>query len=143
MHLVRMAKYSALIAKGVGLSSAEQDAIELAAPMHDIGKIGIPDRILQNPGRLDGDDLRVMQSHARIGYDMLKDSSSGYLQMAAVIALGHHEKYDGSGYPTGLQRRAHPARSAHRRDRGRLRRADLGATLQAGVAGRRSPGVHG
>src|SRR5207302_7250549 len=87
----------------VGLYSAEQDAIELAAPMHDIGKIGIPDRILQNPGRLDGEDLRVMQSHARIGYDMLKDSSSGYLQMAAVIALGHHEKYDGSGYPTGLK----------------------------------------
>ena len=103
MHLVRMAKYSALIAKGVGLSSAEQDAIELAAPMHDIGKIGIPDRILQNPGRLDGEDLRIMQSHARIGYDMLKDSASGYLQMAAVIALGHHEKYDGSGYPTGLR----------------------------------------
>jgi two-component system response regulator RpfG len=103
MHLVRMAKYSALIAKGVGLSPAEQDAIELAAPMHDIGKIGIPDRILQNPGRLDSEDLRVMQSHARIGYDMLKDSSSGYLQMAAVIALGHHEKYDGSGYPTGLR----------------------------------------
>ncbi|TMG71527.1 MAG: HD domain-containing protein, partial [Betaproteobacteria bacterium] len=103
MHLVRMAKYSSLIARSVGLSSAEQDAIELAAPMHDIGKIGIPDRILQNPGRLDGEDLRVMQSHARIGYDMLKDSSSGYLQMAAVIALGHHEKYDGSGYPTGLK----------------------------------------
>jgi two-component system response regulator RpfG len=103
MHLVRMAKYSSLVAKGIGLSSAEQDAIELAAPMHDIGKIGIPDRILQNPGRLDGEDLRVMQSHARIGYDMLKDSSSGYLQMAAVIALGHHEKYDGSGYPTGLR----------------------------------------
>jgi len=59
MHLVRMAKYSSLIAKGVGLSSAEQDAIELAAPMHDIGKIGIPDRILQNPGRLDGEDLRI------------------------------------------------------------------------------------
>ena len=103
MHLVRMAKYSALIAKGVGLSLAEQEAVELAAPMHDIGKIGIPDRILQNPGKLDGKDQRVMQSHARIGYDMLKDSSSGYLQMAAVIALGHHEKFDGSGYPTGLR----------------------------------------
>jgi two-component system response regulator RpfG len=103
MHLVRMAKYSALIAKGAGLSSAEQDAIELAAPMHDIGKIGIPDRILQHPGKLEGEDLLIMQSHARIGYDMLKDSSSGYLQMAAVIALGHHEKYDGSGYPTGLR----------------------------------------
>src|SRR5437879_12426677 len=63
----------------------------------------MPDRILQNAGRLADEDLRVMQSHARIGYDMLKDSSSGYLQMAAVIALGHHEKYDGSGYPTGLK----------------------------------------
>lgn len=103
MHLVRMAKYSSLLAKGAGLSSAEQDAIELAAPMHDIGKIGIPDRILQNPGKLESEDLRVMQSHARIGYDMLKDSSSAYLQMAAVIALGHHEKWDGTGYPTGLR----------------------------------------
>ncbi len=103
LHLVRMAKYSALIAKGAGLSATEEEAIELAAPMHDIGKIGIPDRILQNPGKLAGEDLRIMQSHARIGYDMLKDSSSGYLQMATVIALGHHEKFDGSGYPTGLK----------------------------------------
>jgi two-component system, response regulator RpfG len=103
LHLVRMAKYSAVVARGIGMSSAEQEVIELAAPMHDLGKIGIPDRILQNPGKLEADDLRVMQSHARIGYDMLKDSSSGYLQMAAVIALGHHEKFDGSGYPTGLK----------------------------------------
>jgi two-component system response regulator RpfG len=103
LHLVRMAKYSALIARGAGLSGTEQEAIELAAPMHDIGKIGIPDRILQNPGKLAGEDLRIMQAHARIGYDMLKDSSSGYLQMAAVIALGHHEKFDGTGYPTGLK----------------------------------------
>jgi len=103
MHLVRMAKYSALIAKGVGLSPAEQEGIELAAPMHDIGKIGIPDRILQHPGKLEGEDLVLMQAHARIGYELLKDSSSGYLQAAAVIALGHHEKFDGSGYPTGLK----------------------------------------
>src|SRR5439155_6073042 len=81
MHLVRMAKYSSLLARGLGLSTAEQEAIELAAPMHDIGKIGIPDRVLQNPGRLDREDMRVMQPHARIGYDMLKDSSAGYLQM--------------------------------------------------------------
>jgi two-component system, response regulator RpfG len=103
MHLVRMAKYSSLVARGLGLSGGEQEAIELAAPMHDIGKIGIPDRILQSPGKLAGEDLRLMQSHARIGYDLLKDSSSGYLQMAAVIALGHHERYDGAGYPTGLK----------------------------------------
>src|SRR2546428_13774560 len=97
MHLVRMAKYSSLIAKGIGLSSAEQDAIELAAPMHDIGKIGIPDRILQSPGKLDGEDLRVLQSHVRIGRDMLKESSSWCLQIAAVIALSPHERYDGIG----------------------------------------------
>jgi two-component system response regulator RpfG len=103
LHLVRMAKYSALIARGVGLSQGEQDVIELASPMHDIGKIGIPDRILQHPGALEAYDLEVMRTHARIGYDLLKDSSSGYLQTAAVIALGHHERYDGSGYPTGLR----------------------------------------
>jgi two-component system response regulator RpfG len=102
-HLTRMAKYSALIAREARLSEAEQEAIELAAPMHDIGKIGIPDRILQHAGKLQGEELETMRSHARIGYDLLKDSSSGYLQTAAVIALGHHERYDGEGYPTGLR----------------------------------------
>jgi two-component system, response regulator RpfG len=103
LHLPRMAKYSALIAKGYGLTAAQQEAIELAAPMHDLGKIGIADRILQSAGKLSEPDMEVMKSHTVIGYDLLKDSTSEFLQMGAVIALGHHEKYDGSGYPYGLK----------------------------------------
>ncbi len=101
-HVVRMAKYSRLIAEELGLEKSECETIELAAPMHDIGKIGIPDHILLKPGKLAPEEFTVMKQHARIGYEILKDSPSRYLQMGAVIALGHHEKYDGSGYPNGL-----------------------------------------
>ena len=101
-HLPRMAKYSALIARGYGLGAVEQEAIELAAPMHDIGKIGIPDAILLSCAKLTGRDMEIMRSHAQIGHDLLKDSSSEVLQLGAAIALGHHEKYDGSGYPNAL-----------------------------------------
>ncbi len=111
LHLPRMAKYSALIAKGYGLSVPQQEAIELAAPMHDLGKIGIPDRILQSGGKLSSEEMAVMRTHTSIGYDLLKDSSSEYLQMGAVIALGHHEKYDGGGYPNGLRGEAIPLES--------------------------------
>ena len=110
-HLPRMARYSALIAKGHGLSAAQQEAIELAAPMHDLGKIGIPDRILQASGKLSPPDMAVMKTHALLGYELLKDSGSEFLQMGAVIALGHHEKYDGSGYPYGLKGPAIPLES--------------------------------
>ena len=110
-HLPRMAKYSALIAKGHGLSAAQQEAIELAAPMHDLGKIGIPDRILQSSEKLSRQDMEVMKTHTVIGYELLKDSSSEFLRMGAVIALGHHEKYDGSGYPHGLKGEAIPLES--------------------------------
>ncbi|MBA2690768.1 MAG: HD domain-containing protein, partial [Burkholderiales bacterium] len=102
LHLVRMAKYSALIAREYGLGEEEQEAIELAAPMHDIGKIGIPDRILQFNGKLSREEMQVMQTHTTIGYDLLKDSPSKYLRTAAIIALSHHEKFDGKGYPNGL-----------------------------------------
>ncbi len=101
-HIIRMAKYSRLIAEELGLSRAECDCIELAAPMHDIGKIGIPDHILLKPGRLTHDEMELMKTHARIGYEILKDSPSQYLQMGAIIALHHHEKFNGTGYPQGL-----------------------------------------
>jgi two-component system response regulator RpfG len=103
LHLQRMAKYSALIARGYGLSSEQQKAIELAAPMHDLGKIGVPDRILQSSRKLAQQDMEIMKSHTVIGYELLKESGSEFLQMGAIIALGHHEKYDGSGYPKGLK----------------------------------------
>src|SRR5664279_1774588 len=101
-HLMRMAKYSALIAANLGLGSETVHVLEVAAPMHDIGKIGIPDSVLLKEGPLTREEVDVMKNHPRIGYDILKGSPSKYLSMGAIIALGHHEKFDGSGYPNGL-----------------------------------------
>lgn len=107
-HIIRMAKYARLIASELKLSALECDEIESAAPMHDIGKIGIPDQILLKPGPLHAEELSVMRRHAEIGYQILSDSPSRYLQMGAVIALGHHEKFNGTGYPNGLSGQAIP-----------------------------------
>jgi two-component system response regulator RpfG len=101
-HLIRMARYSRLIADAIGLDRDDAESIELAAPLHDIGKIGIPDQILLKPGKLDEAEWQVMRRHPLIGHDILKGSASKYMRMGALIALGHHEKYDGSGYPNGL-----------------------------------------
>jgi two-component system response regulator RpfG len=101
-HIERMAKYSRLIAEGLGLPAEECDTIELAAPMHDIGKIGVPDSILLKPGRHTPEEFALMKRHTTIGYEILKGSPSLYLQVGAVIALGHHEKFNGAGYPSGL-----------------------------------------
>lgn len=107
-HILRMANFSRLIAERLGLSKDECQVIEIAAPMHDIGKIGIPDGILLKPGKLNPEEFRSMQDHARIGYEILKDSPSKYLQMGAIIAYGHHEKFNGQGYPNGLTGEAIP-----------------------------------
>ena len=101
-HIMRMGKYSALIGRQLGLSPDSIHVLEVSAPMHDIGKIGIPDSILIKEGPLSPAEQVVMHTHPRIGYDILKGSPSKYLSMGAIIALGHHEKYDGSGYPNGL-----------------------------------------
>ena len=101
-HILRMAHYSQLIARGLGLSVADQELLLEAAPMHDIGKVGITDNILLMPGRLNGDEFEEMKQHAIYGYEILKESSSQILQAGAEIARGHHEKFDGSGYPHGL-----------------------------------------
>jgi two-component system response regulator RpfG len=100
-HLVRMSLYSSLLAKVIGMSEADAEVVELASPLHDLGKIGIPDNILLKQGPLNESELAVMRTHPQIGYEILKDSPSIYLQMGANIALAHHEKYDGSGYPFG------------------------------------------
>ena len=102
-HLIRMSRYSRLIAVALALDPAEAETVELAAPLHDIGKIGIPDQILLKPGKLDAPEWAVMRRHPVIGHDILKGSASKYVRMGALIALGHHEKYDGSGYPNGLE----------------------------------------
>jgi len=101
-HVIRMAKYSRVIAEQLGLSKDECDAIELAAPMHDIGKIGIPDEILRKPARLTHCEFEIMKTHTQIGYEILKDSPSKYLQMGAIIAQSHHERFNGTGYPNKL-----------------------------------------
>src|SRR6185503_16188247 len=100
--LIRMSRYSRLIASAIGLERDEAETIELAAPLHDIGKIGIPDQILLKPAKLDDAELQVMHRHPVIGHEILKGSASKYVRMGALVALGHHEKYDGSGYPNGL-----------------------------------------
>jgi two-component system response regulator RpfG len=101
-HILRMAKYSRAIAEYLGLSKADCDEIEYASPMHDIGKIGIPDHILLKPGKLSADERELMKRHTIIGHGILADSESRFIQTGSVIALNHHEKYDGMGYPYGL-----------------------------------------
>ena len=101
-HIQRMAYYSQIIAKGLGLDQKTQNLILQAAPMHDVGKIGIPDYILLKPGRLTYEEFEVMKGHAKLGHELLKGSNSEIVQAAADIAISHHEKYDGTGYPHGL-----------------------------------------
>jgi len=107
-HILRMAHFSQLIARELGMSVADQELLLEAAPMHDIGKVGIADIVLLKPGRLDTDEFEIMKRHATIGYELLKGSSSRVLQAGAEIALGHHEKFDGSGYPAGIRGEAIP-----------------------------------
>ena len=101
-HVVRMAKYSREIGKALGLSEKECDELEYAAPMHDIGKIGIEDNILLKPGKFEHDERLRMQEHTRIGHAILSNSQSRYIQTGSIIALNHHERFDGSGYPNGI-----------------------------------------
>lgn len=102
-HILRMAHIARLVGAEMGLSAADQSLLLEAAPMHDIGKVGIPDHILLKPGRLDPDEFFIMKQHAEIGYAILSNSPSPILDAAAEIALCHHEKFDGSGYPRGLR----------------------------------------
>lgn len=100
-HVKRVAAYSYLIAKGCGLSEEEARLIELASPMHDIGKVAVPDAILNKPGKLTDIEFNKMKEHAEIGYSIFRKSKRRILQAAALIARDHHEKWDGSGYPAG------------------------------------------
>ncbi|MBH9551396.1 HD domain-containing phosphohydrolase [Inhella gelatinilytica] len=101
-HVLRMAHYARLIAVELDLPLEECDLLLRAAPMHDLGKVGTPDHILLKPGRLTPEELAIMRQHARVGHDILADSESPYLQAAAIVALHHHERWDGTGYPIGL-----------------------------------------
>jgi putative two-component system response regulator len=101
-HLQRMSYYSRTIAENLGMSKLESELIFNAAPLHDIGKVGIPDEILWKKETLSQKEFTAMMRHTILGHEILQESTSPILQMGAEIALSHHEKYDGSGYPNGL-----------------------------------------
>jgi response regulator RpfG family c-di-GMP phosphodiesterase len=101
-HVVRVGHMCATLARTIGLPDEECDMLRLAAPMHDIGKVATPDGILLKPGPLTADEFAIMRKHTIAGYEILKDSDSAMLQCAAEIALTHHERFDGKGYPHGL-----------------------------------------
>lgn len=102
-HVKRVAEYSYLLAKLYGLDEEECELLKQASPMHDIGKVAIPDSILNKPGKLSVQEFEIMKTHAELGYEMLKYSDRPILKASAEVASTHHEKYDGSGYPNGLK----------------------------------------
>lgn len=102
-HVRRVAEYSKLLALYYGLNEDEAEMLKQASPMHDIGKVAIPDSILNKPGRFDEDERLIMNTHAQLGFDMLKHSNRPLLKMAATVAYEHHEKWDGTGYPNGVK----------------------------------------
>ena len=108
MHVIRMSHFSKLLALAAGCSPAWAEDLLNAAPMHDVGKIGIPDAVLRKPGPLDADEWATMRRHPEIGAEIIGEHPSGVLQLAREIALAHHEKWDGSGYPRGLAGEAIP-----------------------------------
>jgi response regulator RpfG family c-di-GMP phosphodiesterase len=102
-HVKRVAEYSKLIALKLGLDSKSAELLKMASPMHDIGKVGIPDAVLNKPGKLTTDEFEIMKTHAVLGYEMLNVSTRPLLKAAAIVAHEHHEKFDGTGYPRGLK----------------------------------------
>ena len=107
-HIKRMSRYAARVARELGLPPAEVESILYASPMHDIGKIGIPDKILLKPGKLTAEEWVVMRRHTEIGAQILEGSTADYIRLGSGIALTHHEKWDGSGYPRGHKGEAIP-----------------------------------
>jgi putative two-component system response regulator len=102
-HIVRMSHFAVVLGRACGMSESECDVLFHATPMHDVGKLGIPDRILLKPGKLDPEEFEIMKQHTVIGSRLLSNSHSPILQMGEIIALTHHEKWDGSGYPNRLK----------------------------------------
>ena len=101
-HIIRMSRYCSLIAEKLGLPARDVQNIRYASPMHDIGKIGIPDSILLKPGKLTPEEFEIMKTHTIIGAKILADSNAEIIQVAQQIALSHHEKWNGDGFPQGL-----------------------------------------
>jgi len=98
-HVKRVAEYTYIFAKYLGLNEKECDMLKQASPMHDIGKIAIPDAVLNKPGRFNEEERAIMDTHAQLGYDMLRSSNRPLIKMASIVAYEHHEKWNGKGYP--------------------------------------------
>lgn len=103
LHVIRMSQYARILGLAAGMSEPEADMLMNAAPMHDIGKIGIPDNILKKPGKLDRNEFKIMETHCEIGAEIIGNDDSELLQLAKIVALTHHEKWNGQGYPAGLE----------------------------------------
>ncbi|ACJ28191.1 Response regulator receiver:Metal-dependent phosphohydrolase, HD subdomain protein [Shewanella piezotolerans WP3] len=103
MHVIRMSHYTHILAKAAGMCEADADMLMAASPMHDIGKIGISDAILRKPGKLTDDEFKEMKKHAEIGAEIIGENESELLKMAKIVAISHHEKWNGTGYPYGLK----------------------------------------
>lgn len=101
-HIYRMSQYCAVVARGAGLSDEDAEHLLVAAPMHDVGKIGVPDDVLNKPGRLTEEEFATMRNHTTWGAQILAGSNSSWIQLAQRVALQHHERWDGGGYPQGL-----------------------------------------
>ena len=102
-HVKRVAEFSYLLGSLYGLSDDEAELLKLASPMHDIGKVGIADNILNKPGKLTFEEFEIMKTHSTLGYEMLKGSKREILKTSAIVAYEHHEKFNGKGYPRGLK----------------------------------------
>ncbi|WP_274365507.1 HD domain-containing phosphohydrolase [Paenibacillus thermotolerans] len=101
-HVKRVAEYSYVLALGLGMSQDDADLLKMASPMHDIGKVAIPDTVLKKPGKLTDEEYDIMKTHTEIGYNLLKNSNRRILKTAAIVAYEHHEKWNGKGYPKGI-----------------------------------------
>lgn len=102
-HILRVAQYSRLLAEAAGENEQQQDMIFKASPLHDVGKLGIPEAILSKPGKLTPEEFAVIRRHPEIGHEIIKSSSSPFLLAGSEVCLSHHEKWDGSGYPRGIR----------------------------------------
>ncbi|MBF0198190.1 MAG: DUF3369 domain-containing protein [Planctomycetes bacterium] len=102
-HVIRISAYADIMAEQLGMSMIERDLLKQAAPLHDIGKIGIEDKILNKPGPLNDEEFEIMKTHARLGYDILKNTRRSIMKAGAIVAHQHHERWDGKGYPQGLK----------------------------------------
>jgi putative two-component system response regulator len=102
-HVKRVAEYSKILALAYGIKEDEAELLKMASPMHDIGKVGIPDSILKKPARLTVEEFEIMKTHSEIGHEMLKHSKRAILKTASIVAYEHHERWDGKGYPRGIK----------------------------------------